>query len=720
MLKKFSKHILLTAVLCLSTVVAIPVLASEITQQQEANLSFIDVNHKYWAKDEILHLAEQGILVGQRDLQFRPDIAITVEEALEAVRIALQLDIQLVTTKNTELTREQLAVMTQEMLQLLDTQEIAMIKDALDTTPEYVKSVNNVVAKGWMETNFLQQFEPQKTVTRAEFAVQLHKILEEKEQLTRKSFVIEEAELSDNFTMSNEPVSLVKLSFDEHPIYLRSSKTITFTDHELIDNGFSRDNVYHYAIGKNGVAATITVRSFDNGDHFLFSRLDNPTAERVVLDVIQKENFVESYELFRYDRYKIKRNDNDVFGQDVTSYPTGILRFVKTDGSIQERMVGQAYVSEQLELEYENGGKSYMRHLIDEQEAISYAMVDTTLMSIHTLHSTGRDIVDQWYMDSDAQIFESDENRENWLQETALYYKKRNDWYTAEGPYNKMATTTEPMPEDGRGYGRNLLLMKEDRALVLYKEQNDRYFENLVYNSYVNLKNFKKDKDYWQTEVTSTHLKENFGLTAPFIDTRFNEQIALFYYNSGEAFGLEDYKEPLRNYADLLVSRKEAGHVINVTQDAYYISDYFPVNQEVTTQTSMNHLLGGMNLLLKAYLEFEDEQYLAVASSIMKAIDIHQDDWIRENGDIWYRISTDYSYKGDDYKHLTLEDLINSYQLWKQVDSTKLPLLEKFIASKSAYLSNENLGYTKKIYNGLEQINKLEYLPNGIELTDAL
>ncbi|MBE1553523.1 hypothetical protein [Sporosarcina limicola] len=309
---------------------------------------------------------------------------------------------------------------------------------------------------------------------------------------------------------------------------------------------------------------------------------------------------------------------------------------------------------------------------------------------------------------------------ENWLLESAQNYKKRNKWYTASGPFNKMATTTEPMPETGQGYGRNLLLVKEDRALVLYNQQKDRYFENLIYNSFVNLKNFKEDKTYWETEVTSTYLKDLYEITAPFIDTRFNEQIALFYYNSGADFGIENAKEPLRNYADLLVSQKEKGNFIPVNGGSYYISDYFPIVQDVKTHASMNHVLGGMNILLIAYNEFQDEKYLDAARAIQTAIATEKQDWIRDNGDIWYRISPLHDYKGDDYKHLTLEDLINSYKLWQDIDPTYLPLLEEMIASKASYLSNENLGYTTKIKNGLQDIGLSQYLPKGKEQTDAL
>ena len=94
------------------------------------------------------------------------------------------------------------------------------------------------------------------------------------------------------------------------------------------------------------------------------------------------------------------------------------------------------------------------------------------------------------------------------MLESAVNYKKRNKWYTANGPYNKMAVTIEPLPKSGRGYGRNLLLVKEDRVMALYTATKERYYENLVYNAFANLDIFRGDSTYWETEVTSTYLKE--------------------------------------------------------------------------------------------------------------------------------------------------------------------------------------------------------------------
>jgi len=723
-----------TLFFALALTVALPTSASEVLAVNVAEAlavksedvttatKFTDIPNSHWAKNEVMQLVEMGIMTGYEDMQFRPNLAMTVGEAVQSFTNAGYESLIRDVASNSfgmdePLTRKQ---MESELVRVFNLQGNALI-DWPSLTSMDKRSVSLVPQYGTMSGAQNGLFNRGTQVDRATFAVVLHQaLIENGNTASTKNYELTNLELSPNFTQIPSAVNLMKVSFDEHPIYLRSTENILFTNHTRIDNSFSRDNIYTYDIGGKGATIELTVRSFDNGDYFLFSKINNSAKSAVTVDVIQKENEVASSELNRYDKYKIKRNENDVFGSDTTSYPTGLLRFVKQDGSVKERMVGQSYLSKQLSLEYENDGYSYMRQLLGEKEALSYAQVGTTLLSVHTLNSKGNDIVDQWYMNADGQLFANEENLESWMLESAKYYKKRNNWYTAGGPYNKMATTTEPMPDTGQGYGRNLLLVKEDRALVLYNEQEDRYFENLIYNSFVNLKNFKGDKEYWETEVTSTYLKDLYDITAPFIDTRFNEQIALFYYNSGDDFGIENAKEPLRNYADLLVSQKSKGNFIPVNDESYYISDYFPIAQQVTTHASMNHVLGGMNILLMAYNEFGDQKYLETARAIQTAIEADKDDWIRDSGDIWYRISSLRDYKGDDYKHLTLEDLINSYKLWKDIDRSHLPLLEEMIASKASFLSNEGLGYTTKIKNGLLDIDLSQYLPEGEERTDAL
>ncbi|RTQ96075.1 S-layer homology domain-containing protein [Lysinibacillus telephonicus] len=749
-MKKFIIKLLVTFIIIFS--VAGTTASAENIEEKSTDIGLLDIPNTYWAKNEIFQLMELGIIEADRDLQFRPDVVITkgeaaialakalklpdipfnpiyndiTEETKDASKILAALEIDLVPSNsenvfglNDKMTREQFAYALIQAFKLEAINEEIVISDQAAINDNFKEAVQIALQHKLLFTNN-GEFKPSNSVKRVEFASALYKalVLTGKISGEEYEYKLQNIETSKNFSIIPSEVNLIKLSFDEHPIYIRSKDELIYTGHERIDNGFSRDNIYTYSVAQDA-KLTVTVRSFDNGDYFLFSQLVNPNSKTVIVDILQKENDVVDFSLARFDNYPIKRSDTSK-GTDITSYPTGLLSYVKDDGSVEERMVGKAYNSKQLTLDYEDGGKSTMRSLLSETEVLSYAKIGSTLMSVYRLQSVGNDIVDHWYVDSSHPLFKSDLNRESWMQETARYFKKRNNWYTADGPYNKMVSTTEPMPESGLGYGRSLLLVKEDRALTLYKNQQDRYFENLVYNSFVNLQNFKMGKEYWQTEVTSTYLKSLYNITAPFIDTRFNEQIALFYYNSGELFNIPNYKEPLRNYADLLVSRKEEGHIIQVDNNSYYISDYFPVNQKVTTHSSMNHVLGGMNILLMAYLEFGDEKYLETARAIQTAIERDQDKWIRDNGDIWYKISPEYEFVGDDYKHLTLEDLIQSYKLWSQVDKTYLPTIEKLIASKASYLSNENLGYTTKIYNGLNDIGLLKYLPEGPEQTDAL
>lgn len=712
-----------------------------------------DIPNTYWAKNEVMQLVEMGVINGYPDGEFRPALEINRGQAANLFAGALRLPqanyqavFSDVSNKSSfkqgvmsayaagifggkpdgrfgvadSLTREQMATTIVNAFDLEDTGKDITFKDWKRISESHRENVEILAQHGITTGREDGTFDPKATVNRVTFSVMLHRALVATNRIPQNEYTIEPKEASNNYVLNRKEANFAKVTGGGNPLYIRANTTIVSKGKSTAVYGNATDTIYNYAIGTNGATLKITVRMLDNGDELVFTTLRNPAKVAVTVDLFQKETGITESRLYRYDRYTIKKNENDVFGYDSASYPTGLLRFVDGEGLTGERMVGQAYRSKQLTQSYQNGGISYMRDLISEDESLSYNKMGTDMFVFYTLSSKGTDIVDTWYMDSDEALFNSDKTMNNWMIETAQNYKKRNKWYTAEGPYNKMATTTEPMPKSYQGFGRNLLLVKEDRALVLYKEQGDRYFENLVNNSFVSLQKFKGSKKYWETEVTSTYLKGLYGINAPFIDTRFNEQIALFYYNSGELFGVPNYKEPLRNYADLLVARKSAGHIIPVDKDSYYISDYFPINQQVTTHSSMNHLLGGMNLLLIAYKEFGDAKYLRTATAIQSGIAKEKDKWIRANGDIWYRVNAKGEFAGEDYQHLTLEDLINSYRLWKDIDPTYLPVLEEMIGSKAGYLSVNNYGYTKKIYDGLQELGMLDYLPQGPMYTDAL
>ena len=380
-----------------TVVVAANVAEAQAVKSEDVTIAakFTDIPNSHWAKNEVMQLVEMGIMTGYGDMQFRPDVTMTVGEAAQSFTKAGYESLIRDVASNSfgmdePLTRKQMESELVRVFNLPGNGEgsaridwpslTSLDKGSVGIVPQY-RTIPGA-------QNGLSNHETQ--VDRATFAKILHQTLVEKGNITTtKKYELTNLELSTNFIGIPSTVSLMKVSFDEHPIYLRSTENILFTNHTRIDNSFSRDNIYTYDIGEQGATIELTVRSFDNGDYFLFSKIDNPSESAVKVDVIQKENEVASFELNRYNKYKIKRNDKDVFGSDTTSYPTGLLRFVKLDGSVKERMVGQSYLSKQLSLEYENDGYSYMRQLLSEKEALSFAHVGTTLLSVHTLNSKG-------------------------------------------------------------------------------------------------------------------------------------------------------------------------------------------------------------------------------------------------------------------------------------------------------------------------------------------
>lgn len=742
-MRKWNTALVLTALLFICPIQSV--------SAKTTDIKYIDVPNHYWAKDEIMQLDEMKIIMGDFDLQFHPDAPLTKGQA--AVSLSKVFGSQLLDKRygfsdlKWRTDQSRFAVTAVENGWLKPSKpgvfgfDEPMTKrelwNALSSAFENVENSGKAFATAWPSISdqttlsnipihtfpnvkeFLQYGDS--IVSRAYFSKALRGILAETNRIEQpKTYQLSSNNKSANYKPSKPQVHLGSVPFEGHPIYLRSEEVIKYKDYERTSYGFARDTAYTYSIGEEDAEIELTVRELPNQDIFVFSTLTNPSETPVTVEILQKEADVAHFDLFRYDRYPLMRENPDQSDADLTTYPTGLLRFIKTDGTLEERMVGQAYQSKQLSLTYDNDEKSVSRELIDEQENFSYALAGNTLLSIFTLEANTGEITDHWYVDSDHQMFNSKDYIFKWMRETSRNHKKRNKWYTADGPYNKLADSTEPTPASGQNYGRSLLMLKEDRALTLYHENTGRYFENLMYNAFVNLKNFKQDKAYWETEVTSTYLKNLYDIHAPFIDTRFNEQIALFYYNIGGEFDIPYAKEPLRDYADLLVSQKQNGNIIRAADDAYYIADYFPIKQQVTTHASMNHALGGMNILLKSYKEFGDRRYLQTARNIQRAITKQKDEWIRDNGDIWYKISPEGNFEGEDYKHLTLEDLIESYQLWQPIDPSQLPTLKELIISKATYLSDEKIGYTTKIKKGLEEIGLSEYLPAGEEVTDAL
>lgn len=475
----------------------------------------------------------------------------------------------------------------------------------------------------------------------------------------------------------------VQLSEDE-ALYLSVNGRMELHKAGVEEHTYIRatDTVHTFSVMKQAESVAtyeLTIRELDNGDQFIFSKIINKSDTPVEIKVTVPGS---SDSFITFDRYDYEHKDDADIGYDPTTYPQGIIKLGE-----KEIVVGKNYRSRQLVKEYKNGDQSFMRELFEERK-----VYDESGESLEfSVVSEGNDISEHWFLYGRQQLFLYEATLDEWIHESTYAYRKTNAWYTAEGPYNKMVLTTEPQPHSKLGYGRTLLLFKEDKALERYTDTGDRYFYDLLINSLVNLDIFKGNKTYWETEVTSMYLKNLYGMHAPFIDTRFNEQTALFIYETGKALGIEDSDYALVNYADLLVEQIASGNVIGVPGGGGLIPDYFSVHEKVTTHMSLNHGLGGMNLLLETYLATGETKYLKAASWIDEGIASLGAKWLKPNGDTYYKINTDLTFVGKDYLFLTAWDLEDSIKLWNQVDPTRILTYELLLESKLRYL--EASGY---------------------------
>ncbi|TMN21779.1 hypothetical protein [Lentibacillus cibarius] len=463
------------------------------------------------------------------------------------------------------------------------------------------------------------------------------------------------------------------------------------TEQDYVDR--IHDVTYTYEIGTDPVSNfNVTKRTVDNGDQFLFTTLENKSDEDLEVSVTVPIADTSYYSLQSFSQYKTGPRISEDIKADLTTSPLGLVTTYKGDEFHSNLMVGKKYQSKDITKTYENGQKSKLRKLLSENQDLDIDVKLDGMTLQMDMDSDGKDIIDHWLLYSDERLFSSNESYQDWIRKYNVKKYKNNNWYTAKGPYKKVVRTAEPTPESELQYGRNLLIVREDEVLKRYKETEERYHYDLLLNSVANLEIFKGDKAFWETEYTNGWLNRVYDMKAPYVDTRHNEGVALFLEETGEILGIPEIKDALTNYADLLVNQMETGQVIEVGDDAYLISDYFKYGEDAPiTHSSLNHVIGGMNLLLETYNSTGNEKYLDTAKKIQNGINELGEQWLTDEGDTWYQINPDHTFQGEDYTNLTLTDMLKAVELWKKIDASQTDTLEMLIESKANYLNRNDI-----------------------------
>ncbi|WP_127576379.1 hypothetical protein [Paenibacillus barengoltzii] len=476
--------------------------------------------------------------------------------------------------------------------------------------------------------------------------------------------------------------------------YLEFSETLTggHTEKAILS---TTDKISLYSDSSNRVKFRITQRTIDNDDAFIFLNIKNHTEKEHTLKFslvfLQVDNF-NARELSSFYRPPSFSNR---YGENKLSTPSSYISTNK--GST---VLSKAIFYHDNIMNYEDLTQSITKKLINETDPIKYSLRNGALhVNIEIKIPTGNNM-DFFLLISEQSLFSSEDSFHSFFSDLGTSIENNdvryNMWITAEGTYTKLPYSIEPFSPDG--YGINLHHMSKKELMRHYKDKEDRFFYDLMYNAIIQFFGYRPShRGLFLTNYTSTWLKKDYNIRAPYIDTRLNETLSLAIQDYLKFIDFPDLKNFHLNYADFLVVYSNSGQLLFVAEDAYFFPDYFALNNDAKiTHSSLNHQLGILNYLLDKAKFTINEKYLIVAKSLIKAIERTCESWIKENNDLYYKIYLDESnnlaYSETDYVYVTLIDLFILQSNILEFFGRKNKSINKLILSKMKYLDSQCYG----------------------------
>lgn len=483
------------------------------------------------------------------------------------------------------------------------------------------------------------------------------------------------------------------LSIDEH-VFLELSPNIPLPSHkETIEKIHAVDEIYSFELEEGSF--TITKRIIEEDTMLFFEAIQ--IGERPLHIPYTIKTATKDYTFHPFAN-PIVEEHHDVFGID---YTTNVKGYVQSDAG--DWMISQNYRSVPKVMEYDDGTTSTVRHLVEEDDRLTIEMNNDELQFQQTIETSYADEHnEQWFMFSSSSLFETD-LWEEYRDETNEEFLRSAKWVTPTGIYTKLPWSIEPATK--LGYGRNPQLMQGQQFLDYYERAQERFFYNMIVHSVNVLMDYKGGASTFYTEYTSTWLKKEYGITAPYTDTRHNELISLFLTNVRPYIQEEALESIHLLYADFLVEQAEQQNTLP-TKNGFYILDYFSPTQTKPTHVSLNHALGELHYVLQAYEASGDERYLHIGTMMKNAVEDSGTDWIdEETGDLFYRIAADYSYGGTDYEQLTLRDLLTAVEDFRRLDIPYDHVFYTLIHQKRQFLEQQQLPLKEDIQEKIEALH---------------
>ncbi|OCA88868.1 hypothetical protein [Pseudobacillus wudalianchiensis] len=442
-------------------------------------------------------------------------------------------------------------------------------------------------------------------------------------------------------------------------------------------SSFYKDTLYTYNWEERG-QLKIKVRTVNNGDQFVMVQLRNVSNKPLSLKAKVTQPQVDNYYFIDWQRETKPRQPDPIIGNDVTTPPSGLLRYSADNRFLYEAVVSKQYQSKVKTKLYGNGQQSTIRELTAEKEALQHDVSGFSVL----LEALPGQLTEQWFLLAKEPLFENGDHLSSWIDFQYTHYQEVNNWFTVNGATQKLPWSVEPVTKNG--YGRHLGTLLEKAAIDQYFSSGDRYFYDLMAQSIGNLLEYREQKrsSVWKNEYTNVWLKRKYRLIAPYVDTQQNEMIALYLYRIGKEFDDKELMALLPAYADYLLDLIEIDMIVP-TAKGYLPADYYsPYQRKRFIHASLPSAISKADLFVEAYKATGEKKYATAARDIRLGIESLGTKWIRPDGELWYQVNRDLTLSGKDTGRLTLDLLEQHKKNWQAIDQSKSPVLQKLIDSK--------------------------------------
>ncbi|REE90521.1 hypothetical protein A8990_10624 [Paenibacillus taihuensis] len=438
----------------------------------------------------------------------------------------------------------------------------------------------------------------------------------------------------------------------------------------------------------------ITQRSVENGDEFIFLNVTNHTEKNQVLKFSLVLNNISESEVYDLNEGYKEPAFSPRYGQNKLSTPS---KYVSTNvGSI---FISKCMVFSDNNLNYKDHKKSITRKLHEEKDGVSLTKKQSSIHLEFVVTIASGKKADQFFLISEKALFNSSESLKAYFSDYMTSIENNdvrfNMWVTPQGLFTKLPYSIEPFDQDA--YGISLHHMSKKEMLRYYQKTGDRFFYNFMYNAIIQLFGYRPSIDrIFLTDYTSTWLKKDYAITSPYIDTRLNETISLTIEDNKSLFSFEELQNYHLAYADFLVDYSQYGKLLSVDNEAYFFPDYFSLESDSKpTHSSLNHQLGILNYLLNKFKLTKNVNYERVSLSLLKAVESTKKQWIKENSDLYYKVSyqnEELCFSETDYIYVTLMDLLLVQESIVELYKEKNTAIGELIYQKMKFLSSNSFG----------------------------